>query len=109
MNAFSSSVYWEQRYRAGGHSGAGSCGQLAAFKAGVINGFVTDNAIADVLDLGCGDGHLLSLLQVPGTMSAWTCPLPRWHVASRGFRSTAFWHSPHWTQRSAPISCCRST
>jgi SAM-dependent methyltransferase len=66
MNAFSSSDYWERRYRAGGHSGAGSCGHLAAFKAGVVNGFVADNTIADVLDLGCGDGQLLSLLQAPG-------------------------------------------
>jgi SAM-dependent methyltransferase len=66
MNAFSSSDYWERRYRAGGHSGTGSQGHLAAFKAGVINGFVADNAIADVLDLGCGDGHFLSLLQVSG-------------------------------------------
>jgi SAM-dependent methyltransferase len=66
MNPFSSSDYWDKRYRAGGHSGAGSCGHLAAFKAGVINSFVADNAIGDVLDLGCGDGHLLSLLQVPG-------------------------------------------
>jgi SAM-dependent methyltransferase len=65
MNAFSSVDYWEMRYRAGGRSGAGSCGQLAAFKAGVINGFVTDNAIGDVLDLGCGDGQLLSLLRLP--------------------------------------------
>jgi SAM-dependent methyltransferase len=65
MNAFSSSDYWERRYRAGGHSGAGSSGHLAAFKAGVINGFVADNAIGNVLDLGCGDGHLLSLLRVP--------------------------------------------
>jgi SAM-dependent methyltransferase len=65
MNAFSSGDYWERRYRAGGHSGAGSCGHLAAFKAGVINGFVANNAIADVLDLGCGDGHLLALLQAP--------------------------------------------
>jgi SAM-dependent methyltransferase len=65
MNAFSSSDYWEKRYRAGGHSGAGSCGQLAAFKAGVINRFVADNAIADVLDMGCGDGHLLEQLQAP--------------------------------------------
>ena len=65
MNPFSSRDYWERRYRAGGHSGAGSCGRLAAFKAGVINGFVADNAIADVLDLGCGDGRLLSLLRVP--------------------------------------------
>jgi SAM-dependent methyltransferase len=65
MNGFSSGAYWERRYGAGGHSGAGSCGRLAAFKAGVINGFVADNAIANVLDLGCGDGRLLSLLRVP--------------------------------------------
>lgn len=65
MNAFSSSNYWEQRYRAGGHSGAGSQGRLADFKAGFINGFIATNAIGNVLDLGCGDGHLLSLLQVP--------------------------------------------
>jgi SAM-dependent methyltransferase len=62
MNAFSSGEYWERRYRAGGDSGAGSCGHLAEFKAGVINGFVAGNAIGDVLDMGCGDGHLLSLL-----------------------------------------------
>jgi SAM-dependent methyltransferase len=65
MNAFSSSEYWERRYRAGGHSGAGSCGHLAAFKAGVVNRFVADNAIADVLDMGCGDGRLLERLQAP--------------------------------------------
>lgn len=65
MSAFSSSDYWEQRYRAGGSSGAGSYGELAAFKAGFINGFVAGNAIRSVLDLGCGDGSLLSLLQVP--------------------------------------------
>lgn len=65
MTAFSSSQYWEQRYRAGGTSGAGSYGQMAAFKAGVINGFLADNGITSMLDLGCGDGNLLSLLQVP--------------------------------------------
>jgi SAM-dependent methyltransferase len=65
MTAFSSAQYWEQRYRAGGTSGAGSYGHMAAFKAGVINGFIADNTITDVLDLGCGDGNLLSLLHVP--------------------------------------------
>ena len=65
MNGFSSNGYWEQRYRAGGTSGAGSYGHMATFKAGVINGFIADNGIADVLDLGCGDGNLLSLLRVP--------------------------------------------
>lgn len=63
--AFSSSAYWEARYRNGGTSGAGSCGRLAAFKADFINAFVADNAVASVLDFGCGDGNLLSLLSLP--------------------------------------------
>lgn len=62
---FSSAAYWEARYRTGGHSGAGSYGRLADFKAAFINGFVAANRIASVLDLGCGDGNLLSLLHVP--------------------------------------------
>ncbi len=62
---FSSGSYWEARYRAGGTSGAGSYGRLAAFKAAFVNAFVADNRIASVLDLGCGDGNLLSLLRLP--------------------------------------------
>jgi len=65
MNAFCSPAYWEVRYRAGGNSGPGSYGALARFKAGVINAFVADNGVASVLDMGCGDGNLLSMLQVP--------------------------------------------
>jgi len=65
MNRFCSSDYWEQRYRAGGTSGAGSYGHMAAFNAALINRFVADNGIAEVLDMGCGDGNLLSLLHVP--------------------------------------------
>lgn len=64
MNHFSSAGYWDQRYRRGGHSGSGSYGRLAAFKAGFINAFMADNAVADVIDLGCGDGNLLSMLAV---------------------------------------------
>ncbi len=62
---FSSSAYWDGRYRAGGASGAGSLGRLARFKAGVINRFVQDNRIASVIDLGCGDGSQLALLDMP--------------------------------------------
>lgn len=65
MNHFASANYWEQRYRAGGTSGAGSRGALAEWKATFINTFIRDNAIADVLEFGCGDGHVLSLLRVP--------------------------------------------
>jgi SAM-dependent methyltransferase len=62
---FSSSHYWDARYRGGGASGAGSLGRLARFKAGVINRFVQDNAIDSLIDLGCGDGSQLALLEPP--------------------------------------------
>jgi SAM-dependent methyltransferase len=65
MSGFSSAAYWEARYRQGGNSGAGSYGRLARFKAEVINALVAEERIGSVLDLGCGDGHLLSLLNLP--------------------------------------------
>ncbi len=57
--------YWEQRYSAGGNSGAGSYERLAEFKAEVLNGFVADNAIRSVVEFGCGDGNQLRLLSLP--------------------------------------------
>ncbi len=65
MLTFSSTAYWEARYRANGASGAGSLGRLARFKAGVINRFVADNRVGSVIDLGCGDGSQLGLLDLP--------------------------------------------
>ncbi|WP_407354119.1 methyltransferase domain-containing protein [Luteimonas sp. R10] len=62
---FSSSNYWNERYQSGGNSGPGSYGELAKFKAGVLNRFVTDNSIASVIEFGCGDGHQLTLAQYP--------------------------------------------
>jgi hypothetical protein len=62
---FRSADYWDARYRGGGTAGAGSTGVLARFKAGVVNGFVTANAIHSVIDMGCGDGSQLELLQLP--------------------------------------------
>ena len=62
---FSSARYWEARYQQGGHSGAGSYGNLADYKAAFINAFIQSNEINSVLDFGCGDGNLLSLLKVP--------------------------------------------
>lgn len=63
--AFSSAAYWEARYRAGGHSGAGSHGRLAAFKADFVNAFVALNRIGRVIEFGCGDGRQLSLFDIP--------------------------------------------
>jgi len=65
VTEFRSGPYWEARYRQGGTSGAGSYGRLAQFKANVINAFVADNRITSVMDLGCGDGNLLSMLDLP--------------------------------------------
>jgi SAM-dependent methyltransferase len=56
-----SAGYWEARYRRGGTSGAGSYGELARFKAEVLNGLVESHAVRSVIEFGCGDGHQLKL------------------------------------------------
>lgn len=60
-----SADYWDQRYRAGGTSGAGSYGRLAAFKAEVLNDFVRARGIRSVIEFGCGDGAQLALAEYP--------------------------------------------
>jgi SAM-dependent methyltransferase len=62
---FSSSHYWENRYRTGGNSGAGSYGRLSAFKASFINSFIAANDVRSVIEFGCGDGNQLSQLTIP--------------------------------------------
>jgi hypothetical protein len=57
--------YWEERYRAGGNSGAGSYNRLAHFKANFLNQFVLDNGIQSVVEFGCGDGAQLALASYP--------------------------------------------
>ena len=63
MHTFSSKAYWSERYSNGGTSGAGSYGRLALYKAAVVDGFLKNNHVQSVLELGCGDGHQLSLLR----------------------------------------------
>lgn len=63
--SFDSRVYWEQRYARGKHSGAGSHGKLAAFKAGVVNEFVSTRQIQTIIEYGCGDGNQLTLAHYP--------------------------------------------
>jgi hypothetical protein len=60
-----SAAYWEQRYARGGSSGFGSFNRLAHYKAKVLNDFVADREIADVIEFGCGDGNQLSLYEYP--------------------------------------------
>ncbi len=58
-------TYWEQHYHRGGDSGPGSRGELAAYKAGFVNDFVSRHRIASVVELGCGDGAQLALADYP--------------------------------------------
>ncbi|MFQ5670051.1 MAG: methyltransferase domain-containing protein [Acidobacteriota bacterium] len=60
-----SAPYWENRYARGRHSGPGSLGQLAEFKAGVINRLVAEHRVESVLEFGCGDGSQLRLACYP--------------------------------------------
>jgi hypothetical protein len=62
---FKSGDYWEKRYAKGGTSGAGSYGDLARYKAEVVNAFVEENNIQRVIEFGCGDGHQLSHFRIP--------------------------------------------
>lgn len=57
--------YWERRYADGGTSGVGSYGVLARFKADTLNDFVARRGVRTVTELGCGDGHQLSLAEYP--------------------------------------------
>ncbi|MDR0425158.1 MAG: hypothetical protein LBH39_06910 [Clostridiales Family XIII bacterium] len=54
-----SGAYWEERYSGGGTSGSGSYGQLQAFKAEVLNGFLDKHKIESAIEWGCGDGSQL--------------------------------------------------
>lgn len=60
-----SAQYWDDRYRLKGNSGAGSYGNLADFKAEIINEFVVQERIRSVMEFGCGDGNQLSLSCYP--------------------------------------------
>lgn len=57
--------YWEEHYKDGGLSGPGSYGQLATFKAEVLNKLVRDEGLTTVVEFGCGDGNQLTLADYP--------------------------------------------
>jgi SAM-dependent methyltransferase len=57
--------YWETRYRLGGHSGEGSRGVAADYKARVLNDFFRAHGVRSAIEFGCGDGHQLKMLEIP--------------------------------------------
>lgn len=62
-------AYWKQRHRIHAQtwraSGAGSQGRLAVRKAHLVNTLVADVHAESLLDLGCGDGRVARLIDVP--------------------------------------------
>ena len=90
-------AYWERRYADGGTSGLGSYGELAQFKASVLNRFVVEHSIRSVIEFGCGDGNQLMLCHYPRyvgldvSRSAITRCLKRFgNDSSKSF----FWYDP---------------
>ena len=62
---FCSADYWDARYSSGANSGNGSYGEVASFKAQILNEFVLTYNITSVIEFGCGDGNQLSLARYP--------------------------------------------
>lgn len=58
-----SESYWNNRYKHGGSSGRGSYGELAAYKAEVLNDFISKHEVKSVIEFGCGDGNQLGLIK----------------------------------------------
>jgi len=65
IRSFSSSVYWENRYKSGGNSGAGSYDKFAEFKSEILNEAIIKYNVETAIEFGCGDGNQLSMLKIP--------------------------------------------
>lgn len=60
---FSNSIkYWNNRYKNNLTSGHGSYGEIAKFKADIINEFIEKNNIKSIIEIGCGDGNQLNMI-----------------------------------------------
>ncbi|MGL4850687.1 MAG: methyltransferase domain-containing protein [Clostridium sp.] len=62
FDEFNYKEYWESIYKRGGTSGPGSYGEIAEYKAQIVNEFLEENHIQTVIEFGCGDGNQLSLM-----------------------------------------------
>lgn len=68
--------YWERRYRKGGNSGAGSRGAEAEEKARLVSKAVAEHGVTSLLDVGCGDGYVASLLRLGECLYVGVDPSP---------------------------------
>lgn len=60
--AFDAQKFWDERYKAGGTSGAGARGEPALHKVRRVAEVVESLGAQSILDLGCGDGYVAALL-----------------------------------------------
>lgn len=79
---FSSSEYWDARYRSEGNSGPGSYNRLAQFKADFLNEFVRKHAVTSVIEFGSGDGGQLKLARYPSYIGLDISPAAIQHTRS---------------------------
>lgn len=62
---FNLEAYWDQRYRDGRSSGAGSEGDEGAYKAAFVSDFLHTNNVDSVIDWGVGDGQVFECIEFP--------------------------------------------
>lgn len=63
-NMFDVKGYWNERYKGNRNSGSGSYGRLAKFKSEVINKFIKENKLKEIIEFGCGDGNQLQYFNI---------------------------------------------
>lgn len=63
-SGITSKKYWENRYRSGGNSGAGSYNEKAEYKAKILNHIIKDYNISNIVEFGCGDGNNLGYYNI---------------------------------------------
>ena len=61
---FNATDYWNRRYEKGNHSGDGSYGKYAEFKAEIINNIIHEHDSKSLIEFGCGDGNQLGLIDI---------------------------------------------
>ena len=61
---FTSKEYWEDRYKSGSNSGAGSYNEKAEYKAKILNDIIDNYNISNIIEFGCGDGNNLGYYNI---------------------------------------------
>ena len=104
--SFDSKKYWETRYSKGGNSGGGSYGQLAEFKAEIINKFIKKNDIKTIIEWGCGDGNQLTYMNYQDYIGFDVSKTAVFHCSEKfkDDKSKTFLHTDKYTNQSAVLS-----